>query len=249
MKNIKLEFSYDGSNFFGSQRQKNLRTVQGEIEKAIKKITGKDITMKFAGRTDRGVHAFIQVANFIIDYELVGVAYKHKLAKYLPEDIVILSSEEVSLDFHARFTAKNKRYRYIIYNDKEIYPFMKKYKTHIKFDLDIDKMIKASKLLLGEHDFTAFMKLDHEYKDPIRSIDDVLVYRQDKDIIIEFEAKSFLYNQVRNMVGLLIDIGRNFRSIEYIDDLFAGKVNRAAKTYGPEGLYLLNISYENYEKI
>ena len=249
MKNIKLEFSYDGSNFFGSQRQKNLRTVQGEIEKAIKKITGKDITMKFAGRTDRGVHAFIQVGNFIIDYELVGVAYKHKLAKYLPEDIVILSSEEVSLDFHARFTVKNKRYRYIIYNDKEIYPFMKKYKTHIKFDLDIDKMIKASKLLLGEHDFTAFMKLDNEYKDPIRSIDDVLVYRQDKDIIIEFEAKSFLYNQVRNMVGLLIDIGRNFRSIEYIDDVFSGKVDRAAKTYGPEGLYLLNISYENYEKI
>lgn len=244
MKNIKLEFSYDGSNFFGSQRQKELRTVQGEIEKAIKKVTGKDVNMKFAGRTDRGVHAFIQVANFKIDYELVGIAYKHKLLKHLPEDISILSSEEVTENFHARFKAKSKRYRYIIYNDKEIYPFMKKYKTHVKYDLDVDKMVEASKLLLGAHDFTAFMKLDDDFKDPIRSIDDVLVYRNDKDIIIEFEAKSFLYNQVRNMVGLLIDIGRGFREIEYIHDVFSGKVDRAAKTYGAEGLYLLSINYK-----
>lgn len=244
MKNIKLEFSYDGSNFFGSQRQKNLRTVQGELEKAIKKVTGKEVTMKFAGRTDRGVHAYKQVANFHIDHDLVGIAYKHKLSKYIPSDIIILNSCEVDEDFHSRFVAKKKRYRYIIYNSKEIFPFFKNYKTHVKYDLDVEKMKEVAKQLLGEHDFTAFMKLDDDYKDPIRSVDDILVYKIDNDIIIEFEAKSFLYNQVRNMVGLLIDIGRGFRDINYIGEVFSGNVDRAAKTYGPEGLYLLDISYE-----
>lgn len=244
MKNIRLDIAYDGSNFFGSQRQSNLRTIQGEIELALFKLLNEKIDLVFAGRTDRGVHANHQVVNFTTKSDFPGISYKFKLRKYLPDDILIINSREVSKEFHARFDAKIKRYRYIIDNGKIFYPYKKNYSLHIKHDLDIKKMIEASKLLLGRHDFSAFMKLDHEYKNPIRRLNDISIIKTDNDEIhIEFEAESFLYNQIRIMVGLLIDIGRGFRDLNYIKEIFDGKIKRAAKTYGPEGLYLLKIKY------
>lgn len=242
MKNIKLEISYDGSKFYGFQIQPDVRTVQGELEKAIKKVTGEDITIISVGRTDTGVHAKLHVSNFITKNDIPAISYKHKLKKYLSDDIIVQNSKEVSLDFNSRYDAISKTYRYIIYNDKTFYPYYNDYKLHIKHKLDIDKMKSASELLLGEHDFSAFMKLGQD-KNPVRRVEDIKIYKIDKEIFLEFTAKSFLHNQIRIMVGLLIDIGRGFREVEYVNEIFDNKVKRAAKTYGPQGLYLIDVKY------
>lgn len=242
MKNIKLVIAYDGSKFNGFQIQPDVRTVQEELEKALKVLTKEKISIISAGRTDAGVHAEYHVSNFYTNSDLPGISYKYKLKKYLTKDIIILSSEEVEEKFHSRYDAISKTYRYIIYNDELFYPFYNDYKLHINHKLDINKMIKASKYLLGEHDFSAYMKLGQD-KNPIRSLDKIEIYKKDKEIILEFTAQSFLHNQIRIMVGLLIDIGRGFREVDYVNYIFENNVKRAAKTYGPQGLYLIDIKY------
>lgn len=242
MKNIKLEISYDGSKFFGFQIQPDVRTVQRELEYAIKKVTGEEITVISVGRTDTGVHAKCHVSNFLTNNDMPAISYKHKLKKYLSDDIIVQNSTEVDLNFNARYDAISKTYRYVIYNDKTFYPYFNDYRLHIKHKLDLDKMIEASKLLLGEHDFSAFMKLGQD-KSPFRKIDNIEIYKVDKEIFLEFTAKSFLHNQIRIMVGLLIDIGRGFRPVEYVNEIFEKKIKRAAKTYGPQGLYLIDVKY------
>lgn len=242
MKNIRLDIAYDGSKFHGFQIQPNERTVQGELEAAIKRFTNEDITLTSAGRTDTGVHAEFHVSNFITKLDIPAISYMYKLRMYLPDDIVILNSSEVGMDFHSRYDAVSKRYRYIICNSKVFYPFYNDYKLHIKHELDIEKMGEAAKKLEGRHDFTAFMKVDED-KNPIRTIDKIEIYKKEDDVILEFEAQSFLYNQVRIMVGTLIDVGRGFRDPSYIDEIFEKKIERAAKTYGPQGLYLIDIKY------
>ena len=242
MKNIKLTIAYDGSNFNGFQIQPDVRTVQGEIEKALKRLNKEEISIISAGRTDTGVHATMHVSNFLTNSGLPAEAYKFKLKKYLPSDISILESEEVNMNFHSRFDAKSKKYRYIISNSKVFYPHQRNYKLQIKHDLDLDKMKDAGELLKGEHDFSAFMKLGQD-KNPVRNITNIEIYKIDDDIMLEFEAQSFLHNQIRIMLGLLIDIGRGFREVNYVNEIFDKKIKRAAKTYGPQGLYLIDIKY------
>lgn len=242
MKNIKLTVAYDGSNFNGFQIQPDVRTVQGELEKALKRLNKEEISIISAGRTDAGVHATMHVSNFLTNSVLPAEAYKFKLKKYLPFDISIIESKEVKKDFHSRFDAKSKKYRYVICNAKVFYPHQRNYKLHIKHDLDINNMKLAANLLKGEHDFSAFMKLGQD-KNPVRNITNIEIYRLDEDIILEFEAQSFLHNQIRIMVGLLIDIGRGFREVNYVNEIFEKKIERAAKTYGPQGLYLVEIKY------
>lgn len=242
MRNILINISYDGSKFFGFQRQPDKRTVQGELEKAIKEVTGQTVNLIPCGRTDAGVHAKEHISNFFIETNLPAISLKYHLRRHLPKDIVIIETREVDIDFHARFDAKSKIYRYIVSNGKYEYPYYRKYKTFVSKNLDLEKMILASKKLLGFHDFTAFMKWGED-KNPVRKIDEINIYRVDEDIYFEYIAESFLHNQIRIMTGLLIDIGRGFREISYIDDIFDKKIERAAKTYGPEGLYLLKINY------
>lgn len=242
MKNIKLTIAYDGSNFNGFQIQPDVRTVQGEIEKALKRLNKEEISIISAGRTDTGVHATMHVSNFFTNALLPAEAYKFKLKKYLPTDISIIKSEEVDENFHSRFDAKLKKYRYIICNSKEFYPHQRNYKLHIKHDLNLEKMKAAGELLKGEHNFSAFMKLGQD-KNPVRNMTNIEIYQKDDDIFLEFEAQSFLHNQIRIMVGLLIDIGRGFREVNYVNEIFDKKIKRAAKTYGPQGLYLIDIKY------
>lgn len=242
MKNIRLTLAYDGSGFYGFQRQPDKRTVQGEIEQAIYKITGQNVSLTPCGRTDAGVHAIMHVVNFYVDSDLPGKAFKFLLDQHMAPDILIIKSEEVDENFHARFDCKKKTYRYIIDNSFDMLPIYRKYKTHVRSELDLEKMKEAGKKLIGVHDFTAFMKWGEDVN-PVRSIENIEVYSQGQDIILEFTAKSFLHNQIRISAGLLIDIGRGFRDLEYIDQIFDGKVERAAKTYGSEGLYLLDLKY------
>lgn len=244
MKNIKLTISFDGSDFHGFQRQLDKRTVQEELEDAIYKVTKQRVNIIPCGRTDSGVHAYKHIVNFRIESSLPGESFKYKLRKYLPDDIAIISSEEVSFEFHARFDAKSKTYRYVICS--EDYPFYRNHKTYVKYDLDINKIKEGAKKLEGVHDYRAFIKwADYKKEDvnSIRSIDKIEIIENKEDIYFEFTGQSFLHNQIRIMSGLLIDIGRGFRNISYIDEIFEGKVKRAAKTYGPQGLYLMDVNY------
>lgn len=246
MKNVKLTIAYDGSDFSGFQIQPDKRTIQGELEKALDKITGEKISLISCGRTDAGVHANMHVSNFKTNFDMPAVAYKYKLDQILPEDIVVIKSEEVDLNFHSRFDAKSKTYRYIVESGEYPRPFNRKYKEYIKYDLDIDLMRQAADKLIGEHDFNAFMKWN-DYKgkeiNTVRSIESVSIKQENNEYIFEFTAESFLHNQIRITMGLLIDIGRGFRSLDDIDKMFAGDIKRAAKTLGPEGLYLLEVNY------
>ena len=244
MKNVKLTISFDGTDFHGFQRQVDKRTVQEELENAIYKVTKEKVNIIPCGRTDAGVHAYKHIVNFRIDTSLPGEAFKYKLRKYIPSDIKIIEAEEVDYNFHARFDAKSKTYRYVI--SREDYPFNRNYKTYVKYDLDVNKIKVAAKKLEGIHDFRAFMKWSDYKKEEVnsvRSIDKIEIIENKDDIYFEFSGQSFLHNQIRIMSGLLIDVGRGFRDISYIDEIFEGKVKRAAKTYGPQGLYLMDVSY------
>lgn len=244
IKNIKIVFAYDGSKFSGMQSQKDKNSIQEELEKAIFKTNGKKSRLVTAGRTDAGVHAYGQVANFLTASNIPAKAYVFHLRKYLPDSIWVISTEEVDLDFHSRFSVHKKKYAYIVYNDKFMHPSLNSIYTHISYNLDVEKMNKACKMLIGRHDFKAFTKYEDKPINTVRSIIDARVYKKDKLVYFEFEAESFLYNQVRIMVGSLIDIGRGHKDTNYINELLELKDRlKAGRTLGPQGLYLMSIKY------
>lgn len=244
IRNIKLTFAYDGSKFAGTQLQKDRPSIQESIEHAIFKVTGKKSRLIIAGRTDAGVHAYGQVGNFLSAADIPASAYLYKLRMYLPDSIEIIKSEEVDLDFHSRFSAKAKTYRYIIYNDEFMHPSFKHLYCHVTYKLDIGLMKEAAQRLCGKHDFKAFSKYEEVSKNTVRVLDKVKIDSLDKLVIIEFKGQSFLYNQVRIMVGALVDVGRGHRRPEYITEIIDSKDRlMAGITYGPEGLYLMEIDY------
>ncbi len=243
IRNIKLTVSYDGSKFSGWQRQKDRRSVQEDLNQAINKVTNKDTRVISAGRTDAGVHALGQVVNFLTIMTSPASAIKHQLEPFLPEDIVIVDSEEVDLSFHSRFSAKKKTYRYILNDSEPFYPMYRDYKEHIRYRLDLDKMQEAGNYFLGRHDFKAFMKYGSDIN-TVRHIEKINIYRDREDVILEFTAESFLHNQIRIMVGALVDVGRGKYEPDHIKSLLEEKNRlKAGKTYPARGLYLVNIEY------
>lgn len=244
IKNIKLIFAYDGSKFSGMQSQKDKDSIQESLENAILKVTGKPSRLVVAGRTDAGVHAYGQVANFLTASNIPPKAYAYKLRLYLSDRIEIIESEEVGLNFHARFSAKSKTYRYLIYNDSFMHPSLKDIYCHVSYKLDIEKMKEGAKYLVGEHDFRAFSKYEDKKLNTVRRLDRVDISKEGKVITIEFEATSFLYNQVRIMVGSLVDVARGHRHPSYIKEIIDSKDRlKAGITYSPTGLYLMEIAY------
>ena len=157
MRNIKITIEYDGTNYSGWQRQENALTIQEVLETALEMATGEMVRVIGSGRTDARVHARGQVANFFTTSDIPAERFMHAINLKLPEDILVVKSEEVSLDFHARFDAKGKRYRYVIYNDKLASPLNRNYSYHVKKPLNIDEMRKATKYFIGEKDFRSFM--------------------------------------------------------------------------------------------
>lgn len=243
VKNIKLVLAYDGSKFSGWQSQENKRTVQGCLEDAVEKVTGRKSRIVCAGRTDAGVHAYGQVANFLTISRILGHALVYHLNKYLDDDILIISSEEVDLDFHARFSAHKKKYRYVVFNDKLMYPTENNYAGYCREKLDLERMKEAALYLLGKHDFKAFMKYDKPVN-TVRNIESIDIYKDGPRVIFEFSGESFLYNQVRIMVGTLTNIGRGLWSVERMKDILDSRDRlKAGMTYPAGGLYLLDISY------
>ncbi len=234
---------YDGSNFCGWQFQPGLRTVQSELEEAIEKATGEKARVTASGRTDAGVHALGQVAHFDVEKDL-GSKYAGALNYYLPPDIRIIKAEKADESFHARFSAKNKTYKYVIYESEVDSALLRKKATKVSGKLNASQMNRVAKAFVGKHDFAAFMSTGSETSTTVRTITDIEVKRKDGFIIISVSADGFLYNMVRKIAAALIKVGKGEMGYDDITQL----LDRNA-TFAPvapaEGLYLFKVEYKN----
>ena len=246
MKNVKLTIEYDGTNYHGWQSQSNAKTVQETIERAIRGLTGEEITITGSSRTDQGVHAFGQVANFLTESNIPYDRFSYALNRMLPKDIVIKKSEEVSMDFHARHCSKGKKYRYLIYNSSSPSAIFRNGSYHISHNLDLDNMSKAITFFVGTHDFSAFRATGSSVKTSVRTIFDVNLTRDGDNIWFEVSGDGFLYNMVRIMVGTLVDVGMGRIKEEEIPGILESlDRKKAGRTAPPQGLYLVEVFYED----
>lgn len=250
MKNIKLTIEYDGKNFAGWQTQPNKISIQGEILKAIKKITGEDVELNASGRTDAGVHALAQIANFHTNSTIPAEKFPYALNSNLPNSIVIKKAEEVPERFHSRYNCTSKTYRYII-NNNEFPSALDRYKEfHMPNKLDINKMKEALKHFEGTHDFKGFKSSGgNAKKTTIRTITKASLYEEKNKIIIELTGDGFLYNMVRIITGTIVDVGLGKINPESITEIINSKDRtKAGKTLPPHGLYLIKVEYNTNRK-
>jgi len=249
LKNVKISLSFDGTHFYGWQKQKDKTTVQEEIEKGIKKITGVETKITGCGRTDAGVHAINYVANFKIETRLTPEEIKNALNSVLPEEIFIKKVEFVEENFHSRYSAKRKTYLYLISNQKT--PFLKNKSFYLKGNLDIDKMKKAAKYFIGKKDFSSFKAAGSSVKNPVREIFKITINKENfcldpdvKILKIEIEGDGFLYKMARNIVGTLIEVGRGKIEPEEVKKIIEKKDRKFAPPTAPScGLYLKEVKY------
>lgn len=242
-----IKFSYDGSNFSGYQKQPKERTVQSELEKVLKEINNNTkVDVSASGRTDAKVHALNQHAHFDLDIKIEPDKLQKALNSLLPGDIYVKNVKEVDDGFHARFKAIGKEYIYKI-NMGEYDPIERNYVYQHNKKLDVVEMERAMKYLEGTHNYKSFVKSDVETEDYVRTISQTCLIRDKRDsnkITLEFVGTGFMRYMVRNMVGLLIEIGEGKRKCEEIIDILR-KEDRtvSGKTANPEGLYLKNVFY------
>ena len=242
-----VTMSYDGTLFSGYQKQPRERTVQGELEKALKEINGgKKVTAHASGRTDAKVHAMAQKVHFDLDTKITVDKLEKALNSLLPEDIYVKKAEEVNDDFHARFSAIGKEYIYIL-NMGEYNPLERNYVYQHNKKLDVVEMERAMKYLEGTHNFKSFTKADEEKEDYVRTISQTNLIRDTKDvnkITLVFVGTGFLRYMVRNIVGTLIEVGEGKRRSEEVIDILRKEDRKVAgKTANAEGLYLKNVFY------
>jgi tRNA pseudouridine38-40 synthase len=240
--NYKLVLSYDGTDFSGWQRQPEARTVQGVLEAALQKIAGKKIAVTGAGRTDAGVHARGQAANFLTDLELAREELHQALNALLPGDVRVFSVKKVPPDLNARKMAKSKVYEYRIHNARRISPFTFRYVLHWPGPLDFERMAAAARLFVREADFTAFSS--NRLLHPVRRILRSELKKKGSEIIYIVEANGFLRYMVRTIVGTLIEVGRGKMRPQQIEDIF--RQNRralAGPTVPAKGLCLVKVKY------
>ena len=244
MRNIKLTIEYDGKDFNGWQKQPNKLNIQGTIEQAIKMITGEDVELNASGRTDAGVHAFGQVANFKTNSQIPIDKFAIAINSRLKKSIVIKKAEEVDERFHSRYSVKSKTYRYIINNSENGTAIYRGLEYHVPMKLDYEKMNEAIKYFIGEHDFKAFKASGTSSKSSVRTILDGSVRKEGERIIIEITGTGFLYNMVRIISGTLLEVGLGKIKPEEITDIINSQDrNKAGKTLPAHGLYLLEVNY------
>ncbi len=247
MRNIKLIIEYDGSGFNGWQAQvqgNRLRTIQEEIEKAGKKLFGKKISLTGASRTDAGVHAKAQVANFKIDSNLPLNKIKNGLNSFLTRRISITSAEEVSPGFHSRIDSKGKLYKYTILNRRTRSPLLEKYAAFVPYDLNIIAMKKAAGYLIGRKDFKSFQTGGKKEKDSMRVIKKIEIISRPPVVEICIEANGFLYNMARAITGTLIEVGRGRFKPEKVKEILEKKHRPSAGQTAPaKGLCLEEVFY------
>jgi len=244
MINVKLTIQYDGTDYCGWQKQKNGRSIQEEIEKAIYRVTGERVDLIGSSRTDGGVHALGQVANFKTESTIPPDRFKYALNSFLPQDISIISSELVPDSFHSRFDAKGKMYRYTIYNRDIRNPIYNRYAYHVPRKLDLIAMEKGAECFLGSHDFKAFMASGSNAKSTVRTITSISLDKSEDLIFLTIEGNGFLYNMVRIIAGTLIEVGFGrikWQSIPHIIE--SGDRTSAGHTAPPQGLCLEKVYY------
>ena len=245
LKNFKITIEYDGSSYHGWQRQTSDRTIQGEIEKALMTMTGEKVALIGSGRTDAGVHAFGQVANFHCDTALSPGNFQKGLNSLLPEDIVITACKQVPEKFHARYDVKSKTYHYRILNRDLPAAIFRQYAWHIRKLLDLDAMVGSLRYIIGTCDFKAFEGTGSPRANTIRSVTHAdLVKTDDGYLVFKIEGNGFLRFMVRNIVGTLVDVGigkntpRDFNRI-----LISKDRNLAGITAPAHGLFLMQVKY------
>ena len=245
MKNIKLVIEYEGTNYLGWQKQEGLPTVQGELEKALKKATGEEVQLIGSGRTDKRVHALGQVANFHTRSNIPGEKYKLLMEFLLPEDISIVDSEEVDLKFHSRYDASRKQYKYLVYNEKLPSAIYRNFSYHVSADLNIKDMMEAAKCFIGTHDFNAFKVSKGKKINTNRTINHIDIKKEDSLIEFTIEGNSFLHNMVRIIIGTLIFVGNGkIDKYEIPKIIRDGKREKAGITAPPQGLFLEKVYYD-----
>lgn len=244
MRRIKLTVAYDGTNYSGWQVQQNAVTIEGKLNQALCKLTGETIQVIGASRTDAGVHAMGNVAVFDTESTIPGERFLYVLNQKLPEDIVVVHSEEVPLDWHPRHQNTRKTYEYRILNAKLPNPTKRLYTSFVSFDLDVELMRAGGRYLVGEHDFAGFCSIKTNAKTTVRTITDLQVLKKEDEIIIRVTGNGFLYNMVRIIAGVLIRVGRGYYPPEKVKALLEGKERTGeAVTTPPQGLCLREIQY------
>ena len=244
---IALGIEYDGAQFYGWQRQKEVTTVQEVLEKALSKVANHPIDVFCAGRTDAGVHGTGQVVHFETESIRSERGWTMGVNANLPNAVAVTWVKEVPEDFHARFSATARRYRYIIYNSKLRPAILNRGLSHYHTPLDADKMHLAAQAILGENDFSSFRAAQCQSNSPNRFVHFVNVTRHNEFVVIDIKANAFVHHMVRNIAGSLIAIGRGDRPIEWMAELLEAKDRTiAAETAKPNGLYLIEVDYPEH---
>ena len=244
MRNIRLDICYDGTRYNGWQRQTaHDNTIQGKLETALSRILGEPIEISASGRTDTGVHARGQVANFHTASAMDCGALLAELRRYLPEDIGIYSCREVSPRFHARLNALEKTYQYRLWNSQAPCVFDRRFVAVMEEELDVSAMDSAARQLLGTHDFSAFCANKKMKKSTVRTIKSFTVERVGEEIRFTVTGNGFLHNMVRILVGTLVEVGRGERSAGSLPELFGGKREDAGFLAPGKGLCLMEVRY------
>ncbi len=241
---VALGIEYDGSRYYGWQRQREVRSVQQALEKALTQVANHPVDVFCAGRTDAGVHGTGQVVHFETHAQRADAAWTLGVNANLPSDITVRWVKSVPDDFHARFSATARRYRYIIYNQRLRPAILGHGLTHYYHPLDAEKMHRAAQSLLGENDFTSFRAVQCQSRTPWRNISHIHVWRQGSFVIVDIKANAFVHHMVRNIVGSLIEVGVGNQPEGWIAELLALRDRtKAAATARAEGLYLVAVDY------
>jgi tRNA pseudouridine38-40 synthase len=253
VRNIKLTIAYDGTDFCGWQIQPDVRTVQGELERALAATTGETIRTVASGRTDAGVHALGQVVSFQTSVNWPIEAFRRALATHVPEDIAAIAAEDVPADFHAIRSAQRKRYRYLIHDGRTPDVLRRRYSWHSHEPLDESLMRTAAECLAGTHDFRSFETTGAPRETTVRTIYEIVIRRgtsadwlgPDSHLItIEVEADGFLYNMMRSIAGTLALVGRGKNPPEWVAKVVAAHDRtQAGPTAPPQGLFLVSVTY------
>lgn len=245
MRRIKLTVAYDGTEYCGWQIQPNGITVEEVLNREISGLTGEEIRVIGASRTDSGVHALGNVAVFDTECAIPSERMAYALNRRMPEDIVITKSEEVPLDWHPRYQdVITKTYEYHIYNAAVPNPLKRRTTAFVSFPLDIEKMRAGAAYIVGEHDFISFCNIKTNTKDTIRTVYEIAIEKREDEIVIRITGNGFLYNMVRIIAGVLIRVGRGFYEPEKVLEILEEKKRTEAGVTAPsQGLVLVGIDY------
>lgn len=245
MRNIRLILQYDGTKYNGWQKQGNTdRTIQGKLEQLLSKMTGEAIELIGSGRTDAGVHAKHQVANFHTVCTMSEHEMQEYIQQYLPQDIAVVEVKDVGERFHSRFNATKKQYEYRIYMGKQNPVFERQYCWHLKESLNVKAMKQASNYVIGEHDFKSFCGNKKMKKSTIRRIDTIEIIQEGQWLTLRFTGNGFLMHMVRILTGTLVEIGLGKRQAEEMKTILEQQERQKAGPLAPaQGLCLVNVSY------